>query len=70
MYKFALNDALKKISLARDWFAMKHAQDFDIDWAIAQFAHATDILERLRIGGVEFDVNPDTYCCYGERKEE
>lgn len=71
MYKFALNAALKKIAVARDWFAMKHAEDFDIDWAMEQFEHATDILERLRdLEGVEFDVNPDTYCCYGERKEE
>ena len=55
MYKFALNDALKKISLARDWFAMKHAEDFDIDWAMEQFAHATDILEKLRDLEKEYD---------------
>jgi hypothetical protein len=48
MYKYALNDALKKISVARDWFAIKHSEDFDIDWAMEQFAHAMDILERLR----------------------
>ena len=48
MYKFALDAALKKIAVARDWFAMKHSENFDIDWAMEQFAHATDILERLR----------------------
>ncbi len=48
MYKFALNAALKKIAVARDWFAVKHSEDFDIDRAMEQFAHAMDILERLR----------------------
>lgn len=29
-----------------------------------------ETLYGCEFGGVEFDVNPDTYCCYGERKEE
>lgn len=48
MYKYALNAALKKIAVARDWFAMKHSEDFDIDWSMERFDTAISILEMLR----------------------
>lgn len=52
MYNFALNEAIKKISVARAWYADAHKNDLN-DWAIEYFEIAISILERLR----ELEVN-------------
>lgn len=43
-----LNLALISIENAREMYAHKHSEEFDIDWAMQQFESATIILERLR----------------------
>jgi len=48
MYEKSINLALRHIKVARDNFALRHELDFDIDWAMEQFDHALDILERLK----------------------
>lgn len=52
MYHFALNDAIKKINVAREWYADAHKNDLN-DWAIEYFEIAISILERLQ----ELEVN-------------
>ena len=47
-YETAINAALRFTNIAREMFAMKHSEDFDIDWAMEQFETATDILERMK----------------------
>mgnify|MGYP006886805051 CR=1 len=44
----ALFQALSFTQIARDAYAMKHSEDFDIDWAMEQFSAAEEILERLK----------------------
>ena len=48
IYQRSIDCALRHITVARDNFAHHHAEQFDIDWAMEQFNHALDILERLR----------------------
>lgn len=47
-YETAINSALHFTNIAREMFAIKHSEDFDIDWAMEQFETATDILERMK----------------------
>lgn len=34
MYKNLLTEAIKKISLAREMYAAKYSEDYDVDWAV------------------------------------
>lgn len=48
IYKKSIDCAMRHIQVARDNFAYRFAEEFDIDWAMEQFDHALDILERLK----------------------
>jgi hypothetical protein len=48
IYQRSIDCALRHITVSRDNFAYHYADDFDIDWAMEQFAHALDILENLK----------------------
>lgn len=47
-YKRSINLAMGHIQTAKEHFALCHELDFDVDWAMEQFDHALDILERLK----------------------
>jgi len=48
IYQKSIDCAMRHIQVARDNFAYRHGNDFDIDWAMEQFNHALDILEQLK----------------------
>lgn len=48
IYKRSIDCALRHITVARDNFAFRFNDEFDIDWAMEQFSHAVDILENLK----------------------
>ena len=48
IYQRSIDCALRHITVARDNFAYHYSEEFDIDWAMEQFNHALDILERLK----------------------
>lgn len=48
IYKRSIDAAMRHITVARDNFAYRFVDEFDIDWAMDQFDHAITILERLK----------------------
>ena len=44
----ALFQAISFTQIARDAYAMKHSEDFDIDWAMERFSAVEEILEKLK----------------------
>lgn len=48
IYEKSIDCAMRHIKVARDNFALHHETEFDIDWAMEQFDHVLDILERLK----------------------
>lgn len=48
IYEKSIDCAMRHIQVARDNFAFRYAEEFDIDWAMEQFESVLDILERLK----------------------
>ena len=46
--KDTLNNALRMITQAKEFYILNHDDDFDVDWVMDKFGHAETILEEIR----------------------